>query len=136
MQAQAAQRAAADAARWAGLEAVLGGESDGFSCSQADVPEAFTRELLGVGGLDGLRCDPGLRLVGYECQGTADEALGEVRRALEGRGWCAIVSDGAACATFTKDTGACRWAFAACVQTGQRTSVVVQWSQDGKEGPS
>ena len=53
--------------------------------------------------------------------------------ALERGGWRMTAVGQGLCATFSKDRGACRWAFVQCVQMSQGTSVVVQWSEYGKE---
>lgn len=132
-QAQAAWRAASESASLAGFDAVMGRVDDGFSCSPSDVPETFRDELFPVAGKRGLRCDVGSHLVGFEHAGSAPDALREVQDALERGGWRMTAAGQGLCATFSKDRGACRWAFVQCVQMPQGTSVVVQWSEYGKE---
>ena len=117
----------------AGFDAVMGRVDDGFSCSPSDVPETFRDELFPVAGKRGLRCDVGSHLVGFEHAGSAPDALREVQDALERGGWRMTAAGQGLCATFSKDRGACRWAFVQCVQMPQGTSVVVQWSEYGKE---
>lgn len=134
--AQVAWRAASESASLAGFEAVMGRVDDGFSCSPLDVPEAFRDELLPVAGRRGLRCDAGSHLVGFEHEGSAPDALREVQDTLERGGWSMTAVREGSCATFSKDCGTCRWAFVQCVQMPQGTSVVVQWSEYGKEGLS
>ena len=133
-QARAEGAAAAQTASLAGIGAVLGEQRDGFLCAQDEVPDAFTRELLSVEDVNGLRCDAASHLVGFERRCGAPEAMRQLRASLEQRGWRAVDGLGDLCATFSKDEGACRWAFATCVQTGEGASVVVQWSENGKEG--
>lgn len=132
-QAQAAWRTASESASFAGFDAVMGRVDDGFSCLPSDVPETFRDELFSVAGKRGLRCDVGSHLVGFEHAGSAPDALREVQDALERGGWRATAAGQGLCATFSKDRGACRWAFVQCVQMPQGTSVVVQWSEYGKE---
>ena len=136
VQAQAARSMASEAASYAGFGAVMGAVGDGFSCSPSDVPEAFADELLPVAGRRGLRCDARSHLVGFEHEGSASDALREARDALERGGWNMTAAEQGLCATFSKDRGVCRWAFVQCVQTAQGSSVVVQWSECGKEGLS
>lgn len=131
--AQVAWRAASESASFAGFDAVMGRVDDGFSCLPSDVPETFRDELLSVAGKRGLRCDVGSHLVGFEHAGSAPDALREVQDALERGGWRMAAAGQGLCATFSKDCGACRWAFVQCVQMPQGTSVVVQWSEYGKE---
>lgn len=131
-QAQAAWRTASESASFAGFDAV-GRVDDGFSCLPSDVPETFRDELFSVAGKRGLRCDVGSHLVGFEHAGSAPDALREVQDALERGGWRATAAGQGLCATFSKDCGACRWAFVQCVQMPQGTSVVVQWSECEKE---
>ena len=133
VQAQAAWRTASESVSLAGFDAVTGKADDGFSCSPSDVPEAFRDELLPVAGKCGLRCDAGSHLVGFEHAGSAPDALREVQDALESGGWSMTAAGEGSCATFSKGCGACRWAFVQCVQMPQGTSVVVQWSEFGKE---
>lgn len=135
-QAQAAWRTASESASLAGFDAVMGRVDDGFSCSPSDVPEVFRDELLPVMGRHGLRCDAGSHLVGFEHEGSAPDTLREVQDALERGGWSTTAVREGSCATFSKDCGTCRWAFVQCVQMPQGTSVVVQWSEYGKEGLS
>lgn len=125
--------AASESASLAGFDAVMGRVDDGFSCSPSDVPETFRDELFPVAGKRGLRCDVGSHLVGFEHAGSAPDALREVQDALERGGWRMTAAGQGLCATFSKDRGACRWAFVQCVQMPQGTSVVVQWSEYGKE---
>ena len=132
-QAQAAWRTASELASFADFDAVMGRVDDGFSCLPSDVPETFRDELFSVAGKRGLRCDVGLHLVGFEHAGSAPDALREVQDALERGGWRATAAGQGLCATFSKDCGACRWAFVQCVQMPQGTSVVVQWSECEKE---
>lgn len=132
-QAQAAWRTASESASLAGFDAVMGRVDDGFSCSPSDIPETFRDELLPVAGKRGLRCDAGSHLVGFEHAGSAFDALREVQDALESGGWSMTAAGEGSCATFSKDCGACRWAFVQCVQMPQGTSIVVQWSEYGKE---
>ena len=132
-QAQAAWRTASESASFAGFDAVMGRVDDGFSCLPSDVPETFRDELFSVAGKRGLRCDVGSHLVGFEHAGSAPDALREVQDALERGGWRATAAGQGLCATFSKDCGACRWAFVQCVQMPQGTSVVVQWSECEKE---
>ena len=131
--AQVAWRAASESASFAGFDAVMGRVDDGFSCLPSDVPETFRDELLSVAGKRGLRCDVGSHLVGFEHAGSAPDALREVQDALERGGWRTTVAGQGLCATFSKDRGACRWAFVQCAQMPQGTSVVVQWSECEKE---
>ena len=133
MQAQAARSMASEAASYAGFDAVMGTVDDGFSCSPSDVPEAFVDELLPVAGRRGLRCDARSHLVGFEHAGSAPDALREVQDALERGGWSMTAVREGSCATFSKGCGTCRWAFVQCAQMPQGTSVVVQWSEYGKE---
>ena len=130
--AQVAWRAASESASFAGFDAVMGRVDDGFSCLPSDVPETFRDELLSVAGKRGLRCDVGSHLVGFEHAGSAPDALREVQDAFE-RGSLWPSAGQGLCATFSKDCGACRWAFVQCVQMPQGTSVVVQWSECEKE---
>ena len=113
-QAQAAWRTASESASFAGFDAVMGRVDDGFSCLPSDVPETFRDELFSVAG-------------------SAPDALREVQDALERGGWRETAAGQGLCATFSKDCGACRWAFVQCVQMPQGTSVVVQWSECEKE---
>ena len=134
-------RAACDGDRsasssFAGFDAGMGTVDDGFACSPSDVPEVFKTELLPVAGRRGLRCDPESRLVGFDYEGSASDGLREVRDALERGGWRTTAAREGSCATFAKGDGACRWAFVQCVQMAQGSSVVVQWSECGKEGLS
>ncbi len=131
--AQVAWRAASESASFAGFDAVMGRVDDGFSCLPSDVPETFRDELLSVAGKRGLRCDVGSHLVGFEHAGSAPDALREVQDAFERGGWRTTAAGQGLCATFSKDCGACRWAFVQCVQMPQGTSVVVQWSECEKE---
>ena len=131
--AQVAWRAASESASFAGFDAVMGRVDDGFSCLPSDVPETFRDELFSVAGKRGLRCDVGSHLVGFEHAGSAPDALREVQDALERGGWRTTTAGQGLCATFSKDCGACRWAFVQCVQMPQGTSVVVQWSECEKE---
>ena len=131
--AQVAWRAASESASLAGFDAVMGRVDDGFSCSPSDIPETFRDELFPVAGKRGLRCDVGSHLVGFEHAGSAPDALREVQDALERGGWRTTVAGQGLCATFSKDRGACRWAFVQCAQMPQGTSVVVQWSECEKE---
>lgn len=128
-----AWRTASESASFAGFDAVMGRVDDGFSCLPSDVPETFRDELFSVAGKRGLRCDVGSHLVGFEHAGSAPDALREVQDALERGGWRATAAGQGLCATFSKDCGACRWAFVQCVQMPQGTSVVVQWSECEKE---
>lgn len=132
-QAQAAWRTASESASLAGFDAVMGRVDDGFSCSPSDIPETFRDELFPVAGKRGLRCDVGSHLVGFEHAGSAPDALREVQDALERGGWSMTAVREGSCATFSKGCGTCRWAFVQCVQMPQGTSVVVQWSEYGKE---
>ena len=132
-QAQAAWRTASESVSLAGFDAVMGKVDDGFSCSPSDVPEAFRDELLPVAGKRGLRCDAGSHLVGFDHAGSASDALREVQDALESGGWSMTAAGEGSCATFSKGCGVCRWVFVQCVQMPQGTSVVVQWSEFGKE---
>ena len=132
-QAQAAWRTASESASFTGFDAVMGRVDDGFSCLPSDVPETFRDELFSVAGKRGLRCDAGSHLVGFEHAGSASDALREVQDALERGGWRTTAAGQGLCATFSKDCGACRWAFVQCVQMPQGTSVVVQWSECEKE---
>ena len=132
-QAQAAWRTASESASFAGFDAVMGRVDDGFSCLPSDVPETFRDELLSVAGKRGLRCDVGSHLVGFEHAGSASDALREVQDALERGGWRTTAAGQGLCVTFSKDCGACRWAFVQCVQMPQGASVVVQWSECEKE---
>ena len=131
--AQVAWRAASESASLAGFDAVMGRVDDGFSCSPSDIPETFRDELFPVAGKRGLRCDVGSHLVGFEHAGSAPDALREVQDALERGGWSMTAVREGSCATFSKGCGTCRWAFVQCVQMPQGTSVVVQWSEYGKE---
>lgn len=133
VQAQAAWKTTSESVSLAGFDAVMGKVDDGFSCSPLDVPEAFRDELLPVAGKRGLCCDAGSHLVGFEHAGSAPDALREVQDALESGGWSMTAAGEGSYATFSKDCGACRWAFVQCVQMPQGTSVVVQWSESGKE---
>ena len=132
-QAQAAWRTASESASFAGFDAVMGRVDDGFSCLPSDVPETFRDELFSVAGKRGLRCDVGSHLVGFEHAGSAPDALREVQDALERGGWSMTAVREGSCATFSKGCGTCRWAFVQCVQMPQGTSVVMQWSEYGKE---
>ena len=131
--AQVAWRAASESASLAGFDAVMGRVDDGFSCSPSDIPETFRDELFPVAGKRGLRCDVGSHLVGFEHAGSAPDALREVQDALERGGWSMTAVREGSCATFSKGCGTCRWAFVQCVQMPQGTSVVMQWSEYGKE---
>ena len=132
-QAQAAWRTASESASLASFDAVMGRVDDGFSCSPSDIPETFRDELFPVAGKRGLRCDVGSHLVGFEHAGSAPDALREVQDALERGGWSMTAVREGSCATFSKGCGTCRWAFVQCVQMPQGTSVVMQWSEYGKE---
>lgn len=134
--AQAVWRTTSESSSFAGFDAVMGTVDDGFTCSPSDVPEVFKTELLPVAGRRGLRCDPESRLVGFDYEGSASDGLREVRDALERGGWRTTAAREGSCATFAKGDGACRWAFVQCVQMAQGSSVVVQWSECGKEGLS
>ena len=96
-------------------------------------PRRSGMSCFSVAGKRGLRCDVGSHLVGFEHAGSAPDALREVQDALERGGWRATAAGQGLCATFSKDCGACRWAFVQCVQMPQGTSVVVQWSECEKE---
>lgn len=134
--AQAVWRMTSESSSFAGFDAVMGTVDDGFACSPSDVPEVFKTELLPVARRRGLRCNPESRLVGFDYEGSAFDALREVRDALERGGWRTTAAGEGSCATFAKGDGACRWAFVQCVQMAQGSSVVVQWSECGKEGLS
>ena len=134
--AQAVWRTTSEPSSFAGFDAVMGTVDDGFTCSPSDVPEVFKPELLPVARRRGLRCNPESRLAGFDYEGSAFDALREVRDALERGGWRTTAAREGSCATFVKGDGACRWAFVQCVQMAQGSSVVVQWSECGKEGLS
>ena len=94
--------------------------------TDAQVPDAFAREIGFPPGAADIRVDETGTVVGYSVAEDADCALDGLKEHMESLGWTAVPLGGEKGATFVKSSGACTWALATCTQIGDGTSVVMR----------
>ena len=86
----------------------------------------FEREVLPLAGRDDVRASEEGALVGFSSARGAEETFADVSAELAKRGWTAVSSGSACAGSFVKAEGSFRWAFVACAQMGEESSVVVR----------
>jgi hypothetical protein len=93
---------------------------------EASPPEWFLQELFSLDGYtDFMVFDEGA-IVGFSATEASEQVFTILKDEMTNKGWS--FSDGgvAACGTFTKQKGKCRWAWVSCSDISGSTSVVVQ----------
>lgn len=93
-----------------------------------DLPEGFDEEI-GLGGTSMAVSNDG-RTVGYSVEGSIDEAMAEIKKHLEEKGWSYVPSGQESVATFAKDTGTFCWLAVTCASVEAETSVVLVYEEN------
>ena len=93
-----------------------------------DLPEGFD-EAIGLGGTSMAVSNDG-RTVGYSVEGSIDEAMAEIKKHLEEKGWSYVPSGQESVATFAKDTGTFCWLAVTCASVEAETSVVLVYEEN------
>lgn len=93
-----------------------------------DLPEGFDEEI-GLGGTSMAVSNDG-RTVGYSVEGSIDEAMAEIKKHLEEKGWSYVPSGQEYVATFAKDTGTFCWLAVTCASVEAETSVVLVYEEN------
>lgn len=93
-----------------------------------NLPDGFDEEI-GLGGTSMAVSNDG-RTVGYSVEGSIDEAMAEIKKHLEEKGWSYVPSGQESVATFAKDTGTFCWLAVTCASVEAETSVVLVYEEN------
>lgn len=97
---------------------------------ETKLPSGFEEELLSLSNKEELRTHilkEGGGLVGFSVSTTAENTMTVIVEEMIKKGWSATDSKWGEATSFFKENGRYQWAFVSCVQTGDTTSVVVQY---------
>lgn len=103
-----------------------GVSSSGQGALQAQVPEGFEEETVGLAGKSQVRVAAGGSVIGFVEEGDADELFSSLSRELQDKGWREVDSGLGGCGSFVKGSGRFTWLFVSCVQSGDDVSAVIQ----------
>ena len=93
---------------------------------EGNPPEWFLQELFSLDGYGDIMVFDEGAIVGFSAIETSEQVFTSVKDEMVNKGWSFSDSGVAACGTFTKQEGNCRWAWISCSDISGSTSVVVQ----------